>query len=53
MEKTFRNVLVLLSVLLVVAFLVFLVNQTVQVVGLADRVHPALGTAVLWTLLLL
>lgn len=53
MEKTLRNVLVLLSVLLVVAFLVFLVNQTVQAVGLADRVHPALGTAVLWTLLLL
>jgi hypothetical protein len=53
MEKTLRNVLALLSVLLVVAFLVFLVNQTVQAVGLADRVHPTLGTAVLWTLLLL
>jgi hypothetical protein len=53
MEKTLRNALVLLSVLLVVAFLVFLVNQTVQAVGLADRIHPALGTAVLWTLLLL
>lgn len=53
MEKTYRNVLVLLSVLLVVAFVVFLVNQTVQAVGLADRVHPTLGTAVLWTLLLL
>lgn len=53
MEKTLRNVVVLVSVLLIVAFLVFLVNQTVQVVGLADRLHPLLGTGVLWALLLL
>jgi hypothetical protein len=53
MEKTLRNVLALLSALLVVAFVVFLINQTAQAVGLADRVHPALGTAVLWGLLLL
>ena len=52
MDKTLRNVLVPVSLLLVVAFLVFLVNQTVQAVGLADRIHPALGTAVLWMLLL-
>lgn len=53
MEKPLRNAVLLLSVLLGVVFLVFLVNQTVQVVGLADRLHPALGTAVLWGLLLI
>ena len=53
MEKPLRNAVLLVSVLLGVAFLVFLVNQTVQVVGLADRLHPALGTAVLWGLLLI
>ncbi len=51
-EKTLRNILVPVSILLVVAFLVFLVNQTVQAVALADRIHPGLGTAVLWFLLL-
>jgi hypothetical protein len=53
MEKPLRNAVLLVSALLGVAFLVFLVNQTVQVVGLADRLHPALGTAVLWGLLLI
>jgi hypothetical protein len=53
MEKPLRNAVLLVSVLLGVAFLVFLVNQTVQVVGLADRLHPALGTTVLWGLLLI
>lgn len=53
MSKSLRTAALLLSIFLVAAFAVFLVNQTVQVVGLADRVHPALGTGVLWGLLLL
>jgi Domain of unknown function (DUF697) len=53
MHKPLRTVALLLSLFLVAAFAVFVVNQTVQVVGLADRVHPVLGTAVLWGLLLL
>jgi hypothetical protein len=53
MEKPLRYAVLLVSVLLGVAFLVFLINQTVQVVGLADRLHPALGTTVLWGLLLI
>jgi hypothetical protein len=48
-----RTAALLLSVFLVAAFAVFLINQTVQIVGLADRVHPVLGTGVLWALLLL
>ena len=53
MSKSLRTAALLLSIFLVAAFAVFLVNQTVQVVGLADRVHPVLGTGVLWGLLLL
>lgn len=33
-----------------VLFVVFVVNQTAQVVTLADRLSPLLGTVVLWTL---
>jgi hypothetical protein len=53
MHKPLRTAALLLSLFLVAAFAVFLVNQTVQVVGLADRIHPVLGTGVLWGLLLL
>jgi len=53
MHKPLRTAALALSLFLVVAFVVFLVNQTVQVVGLADRLHPALGTAVLCGLLFL
>lgn len=35
---------------LVVLFLVFVINQTAQVVTLADRISPLLGQVVLWTL---
>ena len=51
MRRTLLNAALLLTLLILVAFVVFLVNQTVQVVGLADRLHPALGTTVLWALL--
>ena len=53
MHKPLRTAALALSLFLVAAFAVFLVNQTVQVVGLADRLHPVLGTGVLWALLLL
>ena len=53
MHKPLRTAALSLSLFFVAAFVVFLVNQTVQVVRLADRLHPALGTAVLWGLLFL
>jgi len=34
-----------------IVFVLFVVNQTAQVVALADRVSPVLGSMVLWTLL--
>ncbi len=48
-----RRITVLISVLVVVLFTVFVVNQTAAVVDLADRAHPWLGQAVLWTLVAL
>jgi hypothetical protein len=53
MRTTLRNAALLAAILLCVACAVFLINQTVQAVALADRVHPALGTSVLWGLLAL
>jgi hypothetical protein len=53
MRKTLLRVAVPLAILLCAAFVLVVVNQTAQVVTLADRIHPALGTALLWTLLAL
>lgn len=53
MRKTLLRVVTLLSVLLLVSFAVILVNQTAQLVDLADRVDPRLGTVVFWSLVAL
>jgi hypothetical protein len=53
MRKPLVVAATLLGVLVLAVFIVFLVNQTAQLVALADRVHPALGSGVLWGLLLL
>src|SRR5690625_655753 len=49
-RKFLLRVTVPLGVVLAVVFALFLVNQTAQLVALADRVSPVLGTIVLWTL---
>jgi hypothetical protein len=51
MYDTLRNVALAASAVILFFFVLFVVNQTAQVVGLADRVSPAFGTAVLWFLL--
>ncbi len=53
MRKTLLRIATLLSLLLLVSFAVILVNQTAQLVTLADRLHPAVGTAVFWSLIAL
>jgi hypothetical protein len=53
MKRPLRTVALCASVLLIASFLAFLVNQTAQVVSLAERIHPVAGTAVLWGLLVL
>jgi uncharacterized membrane protein YcjF (UPF0283 family) len=51
MNKTLRNLAILASGLVVLSFVVVVINQTAGVVQLAREVHPALGTATLWSLL--
>jgi hypothetical protein len=53
MRKNLLRIATLLSLLLLISFAVIVVNQTAQLVGLADRVHPVLGTAVFWSLIAL
>jgi len=51
MYRTVKNVALAVSAVILFFFVLFVVNQTAQVVGLADRVSPTFGTAVLWFLL--
>jgi hypothetical protein len=53
MRKTVLRIATLLSFLLLISFTVILVNQTAQLVELADRVHPYFGSVVFWSLLAL
>ena len=53
MSRAIRTVLLLLSVFLVVSFAVLVINQTAQLVALADRLHPLAGDVAFWSLLVL
>ncbi len=50
MGKTVRNVILLVGGGALLSVGVLVVNQTAQVVQLASTVHPGLGTATLWVL---
>lgn len=51
MRKNLKTVLLSGSILVSLLFILFAINQTVQVVDLASRVNPAFGMVVLWALL--
>lgn len=51
MSKLFRNMSLIMSILILILFLVFVINQTVQIVDLASRFSPWLGKAVFWLLM--
>src|SRR4028119_2088749 len=53
MRKQLRFLFICLAVLVLVAFVLFVVNQISGVYLLARAVHPGFGLAVLWTLILL
>ena len=53
MNRSLLKIALLMSMFIVVAFTVIVVNQSVQVIQLARRVHPHLGDAVLWGLVFL
>jgi hypothetical protein len=50
MRKTATRVLVAGAALVLVLFIIFMINQTVSLVALGDRVHPLVGDVVLWVL---
>ncbi len=52
MKQTVKTLLLLGSGLVLLSFGVVVVNQTAQVVMLARQVHPALGQATLWGLVI-
>src|SRR5688500_16857489 len=53
MRKTLLRLFTILSLLLLISFAVIVVNQTAQLVDLADRSHTTLGTTVFWSLVAL
>lgn len=53
MRKTAARIAVLLGTLIITGFIVLLVNQTAQLVELAARMAPWLGSVVLWVLVTL
>jgi len=52
MNKTIKNIALFASVLILLLFTLFVINQTAQVVQLADKVSLSFGNFVFWTLLL-
>ena len=53
MTRAIRTILLLSSFFLVLSFAVFVINQTDQLVALADRFHPLGGDVAFWSLLVL
>ena len=50
MDKTFKKIVFLASLLIILFFIVFVINQTAQVVQLAGNVSPGFGRLVFWAL---
>jgi hypothetical protein len=53
MRKRLAAMLIPLAILALVSFAVIVVNQSFQLVELADRLHPVAGDVVFWTILAL
>jgi hypothetical protein len=52
MNKTLKKIVLFVSVLIIFFFILFVVNQTAQVIQLADKVSSSFGNFLLWALLL-
>lgn len=48
MPRTAVRMVVLVAIGILVVFVIFMVNQVAQLVALADRISPVLGTLTLW-----
>ena len=52
MNKTLKKLALFVSILILLLFILFVVNQTGQVVQLANKVSPSFGNFVFWALLI-
>ena len=52
MNKTLKRIVLFASVLIIFFFVLFVINQTAQVIQLANKVNPSFGHFVFWALLL-
>jgi hypothetical protein len=52
MNRTFKKIALFASILILLFFSVFVINQTSQVIQLAEKVSPSFGNFVFWALLL-
>lgn len=52
MNKTLKKIILSASILILLLFILFIINQTAQVVQLAEKVTPSFGNLVFWTLLI-
>jgi len=52
MNKTLKKIGLFASILILLLFILFVINQTAQVVQLAAKVTPSFGHLVFWTLLI-
>lgn len=52
-NKPYRNLMLMVAMVLLVSFIITLVNQATQLVYLASQVHPAFGQGLLWFFILL
>lgn len=53
MRRRLATILVPLAILALVGFAVIVVNQSFELVALADRVHPVAGDVVFWSIVLI
>ncbi len=53
MRKSIKSLFIVISIFILLLFLIFVINQTVQIINLAGSFHPLLGTIIAWVLLVL
>jgi hypothetical protein len=50
MRKKVTRIALIVAILILVLFIIFLINQTIQLIAFGDRIHPLLGNTILWGL---
>ena len=51
MNKTYKKIVLFASLFVLLLFVLFVINQTAEIVQLAEKVSPTLGEIAFWTLL--